>query len=103
MARKIKTFTENNWWEWGRKINPINGDKIYVNNKTRDMQPFFTNDSGYYDGSILAIIPKFKWYNTLDEVIYKLNNWNWDEQGFLVGGRYIFGQRSLSNAFFNIN
>lgn len=103
MARKIKTFTENNWWEWGRKINPIDGDKIYVNNKTRDMQPFFTNSSGYYDGSILALIPKFKWYETLDEVIYKLNNWNWDEQGFLVGGRYIFGQRSLSNAFFSIN
>lgn len=101
MARKIKTFNEKNWWEWGRKINPIVGDKIYVNNKTRDMQPFFTNSSGYYDGSILGLIPKFKWYNSLDEVIDKLNNWNWDEQGFLVGGRYIFGQRSLSNAFFN--
>ena len=101
MARKIKTFNEKNWWEWGRKINPIFGDKIYVNNKTRDMQPFFTHESGYYDGSVLGLIPKFKWYNDINEVIEKLNNWNWDEQGFLVGGRYIFGQRSLSNAFFS--
>lgn len=102
LARKIKKFSENNWWEWGRKINPIIGDKIYVNNKTRDMQPFFTNESGYYDGSILGLIPKYKWYNNIQEVIDKLNQWNWAEQGFLVGGRYIFGQRSLSNAFFYI-
>lgn len=101
LARKIKKFNEKNWWEWGRKINHIDGDKIYVNTKTRDLMPFFTNESGWYDGSILALIPKFKWYSSIEEEIDKLNSWNWKEQGFLVGGRLIFGQRSLSNAFYN--
>lgn len=100
MTRGIKHFTENNWWEWGRKIRPIlEGDKIYVNCKTRDEHPFFTHSSGWYDGSVLALIPKYQWYSSIEEVIEQLNNNNWAEQGFKVGGRLIFGQKSLSNAY----
>lgn len=99
MNRKIKTFSENNWWEWGRKIRHINGDKIYVNCKTRDNKPFFTNPSGWFDGSVLALIPKYKWYNEIEEVIDLLNQNNWEEQGFKVGGRLIFGQKTLLNAY----
>ena len=98
MNRKIKVFNENNWWEWGRKIRHINGDKIYVNNKTRDMTPFFTNDSGWFDGSILALVPKDTNPYSIEQLIKMLNNNNWEEQGFKVGGRLIFGQRTLSNA-----
>ena len=100
--RKIKSFNENNWWEWGRKIRHIDGDKIYVNNKTRDMAPFFTNKSGWFDGSILALIPKKTNPYSIDKLIELLNNNNWEEQGFKVGGRLIFGQRSLSNAYLKI-
>ena len=99
LSRKIKSFNENNWWEWGRKIRHITGDKIYVNNKTRDMQPFFTNDSGWFDGSILALVPKENNPYTVQELIEKLNNNNWEEQGFKVGGRLIFGQKTLLNAY----
>lgn len=99
LQRRIKSFNENNWWEWGRRIRHINGPKIYVNNKTRDMQPFFTNDSGWFDGSVLALIPKENNSYNIDELIEILNNTDWDNQGFLVGGRLIFGQRSLSNAY----
>ncbi len=99
LARKIKNFTEKNWWEWGRKIRYIEGDKIYVNCKTRDEKPFFTHPSGWYDGSVLALIPKTKWYNSIEEAIELLNNNNWEEQGFKVGGRLIFGQKSLLNAY----
>lgn len=104
MNRGIKHFTEKNWWEWGRKIRPVlEGDKIYVNCKTRDEHPFFTHSSGWYDGSILALIPKYRWYNSIDEVIEQLNNNNWAEQGFKVGGRLIFGQKSLLNAYLVTN
>lgn len=102
LNRKIKKFTENNWWEWGRKIRHIDGEKIYVNNKTRDMKPFFTNESGWFDGSILALIPKTNEYS-LYELIELLNNNNWEEQGFKVGGRLIFGQRNLLNAYIKIS
>lgn len=99
LQRKIKKFDENNWWEWGRKIRQIKGDKIYVNNKTRDMKPFFTNDSGWFDGSVLALVPKENNRYSVDELLEILNETNWAEQGFLVGGRLIFGQRSLENAY----
>ena len=99
--RKIKNFNESNWWEWGRKIRYIEGYKIYVNNKTRDPKPFFTNSSGWYDGSILALIPKTDKY-TIEELIEKLNNTDWESQGFKVGGRLIFGQRSLMNGYIEI-
>ncbi len=99
LNRKIKSFNENNWWEWGRKIRHIDGPKIYVNNKTRDLKPFFTNESGWFDGSILALVPKETNTYSIDELINLLNNNNWEEQGFKVGGRLIFGQRSLSSAY----
>lgn len=99
MSRKIKAFNENNWWEWGRKIRHIEGSKIYVNSKTRDMQPFFTNESGWFDGSILALVPKDTNNYTIDKLLEILNTTDWKAQGFLVGGRLIFGQRSLSNAY----
>ena len=77
--RKIKNFNETNWWEWGRKIRHISGDKIYVNNKTRDMTPFFTNDSGWFDGSILALVPKENNPYSIEQLITMLNNNNWEE------------------------
>ena len=103
LARKIKKFTEDNWWEWGRKIRHIDGPKIYVNGRTRDLQPFFTNDSGWFDGSVLALIPKKENPYSIEELIKLLNNNNWEEQGFKVGGRLMFGQRSLTNAYLKIS
>ena len=99
IARKIRSFNENNWWEWGRRIRCIEGPKIYVNNKTRDMEPFFTNESGWFDGSILALVPKDNNIYDINDLIDILNKTDWNSQGFLVGGRLIFGQRSLSNAY----
>lgn len=103
LQRKIKKFNENNWWEWGRKIRHIDGAKIYVNGRTRDPQPFFTNESGWFDGSILALVPKENNPYSIEQLITFLNNNNWEEQGFKVGGRLMFGQRSLSNAYLNID
>lgn len=102
LSRKIKTFNENNWWEWGRKIRYIPGPKIYVNMKTRDLKPFFTHESGWFDGSILALIPKENNKYSIQELIDILNNTDWESQGFKVGGRLIFGQRSLLNAYIDI-
>ena len=61
--------------------------------------PFFTNESGWFDGSILALVPKDTNTYDIDDLINILNTTDWNSQGFLVGGRLIFGQRSLSNAY----
>lgn len=101
LNRKIKTFDDTNWWKWGREIRYIPNNKIYVNCKTRDSQPFFTNESGWFDGSLLALVPKDQSLD-LNFLIDKLNKNNWNEQGFVVGGRLIFSQNSLSNAYIDL-
>jgi adenine-specific DNA-methyltransferase len=95
--RKIKTFSENNWWQWGRGLYESNSERIYVNCKTRDNKPFFTNDCKFYDGSVLAIFPKVEM--NLSKTIDYLNAVDWKELGFKVGGRLCFNQKSLENTY----
>jgi len=95
LKRKIKKFDNTNWWKWGRGFYETDKDRIYVNCKTRDNEPFFTNDCKNYDGSILAIFPKKEM--DIKEITKKLNLVNWEELGFKVGGRLCFTQKSLEN------
>lgn len=96
--RKIKKFTEKDWYMWGRKYYESKAMRIYVNNKTRQLKPFFYNSCKAYDGSVLAIFPKFKCNKKkILELIDDLNNVDWDELGFICDGRYIFTQKSLEN------
>ena len=71
---------------------------VYVNVKTRNKKPFFTHDCKAYDGSILAIFPKFECNkHRLNEAMNMLNNVDWQELGFVCDGRYLFSQKSLEN------
>lgn len=98
LKRKIKKFNQNDWFEWGRKIYLTDTPKIYVNSKTREEKPFFTNPCNYFDGSVLCLEPKFN--IDLEEWVDILNSLDWDSLGFKVGGRLVFGQRTLSNLEF---
>jgi len=95
--RKIRQYTEENWFMWGRGLYESNEPRIYVNCKTRDMKPFFTHDCNYYDGSILAIFPKVEM--NIDKAVELLNNVDWNEMGFMIGKRLCFAQRALENSF----
>lgn len=104
--RHIKSFDESNWWTWGRKYYVSNDIRLYVNQKTRNENPFFYHKCKAYDGSILAIFPKFKISkDKIDELVNDFNNVAWDELGFICDGRFIFSQKSLENIvlpdFFN--
>ncbi len=100
LSRKIKKFNENNWWEWGRKYQRQEGERIYVNCKTRQKDPFFISSDQAYDGSVLALFPKKKM--NLSKAAQALNKTRWQDLGFVCGGRLIFSQRSLQNAPVNI-
>lgn len=98
LARKIKKFGENNWWHWGRDYHKSDLPRIYVNTKTRNKKPFFMHSCKAYDGSILAIFPKFsKDLHALEKACERLNNIDWQELGFVCDGRFLFSQKSLEN------
>lgn len=94
MARRIKPFTEKNWWQWGRAHYLSAEKRIYVNSKTRTPHPFFLHDSLHYDGSVLALFPHQQTAD-LAELCRLLNKINWSELGFVCDGRFLFSQRSL--------
>lgn len=96
IGRRIRRFNESNWWEWGRKYHKRQGERIYVNAKTRHANPFFVSDAQAYDGSVLALLPN-KPMN-LVKAADTLNRVDWHRLGFVCGGRLLFSQRSLSFA-----
>ena len=96
-GRKIKSFTDKNWWHWGRKSPVDDRSRIYVNAKTRRERPFFLHGSKWFDGAVLGLMIKDP---TLDpgDLCDALNIVDWNELGFRSGGRFLFSQRSLMNA-----
>lgn len=96
LARRIRAFSESNWWEWGRSHHVADGPRIYVNAKTRRTAPFFLHSCKNYDGSVLALFPRFAM--DLKRAVRLLNEVDWADLGFVCDGRYLFSQRSLETA-----
>ncbi len=94
LGRGVRKFTEDNWWEWGRYWKDSDAPRVYVNNFTRNASPFYTHESTIYDGSVLALFPKFP---DLDPGMLAkvLNDVDWGALGFKAGGRFVFKQRAL--------
>jgi len=105
--RRISSFDESNWYKYGavrnKELMETFKDKvIYVNQKTRQEKPFFCEEAGYYDGSILCLYPKMVdidieyWVTVLNKSkeLFK-------EQGLYVDGRYMFTVKTLSDFIVN--
>lgn len=97
LARRIKSFNEGNWWQWGRGYHLSPAPRVYVNGKTRREAPFFTHPCIHYDGAVLAIFPNDVSINP-DALRDALNAVDWGDLGFVCDGRFLFTQRSLENA-----
>ena len=93
--RKIRQFDESNWWKWGRAYHKQEGERIYVNCKTRIPKPFFISETEAYDGSVMALFPR-KGIN-LGKAVEQLNKIDWNALGFVCDGRLMFTQNSLQN------
>ncbi|HNI52332.1 MAG TPA: class I SAM-dependent methyltransferase [Accumulibacter sp.] len=97
LARRIRRFDEQTWWQWGR-LHPISErPRLYVNCKTRSAQPFFLHPCRNFDGAILALFPHDPAAD-LEKLCAMLNLVDWAELGFVCDGRYLFAQRSLQQA-----
>jgi adenine-specific DNA-methyltransferase len=98
LARRVKHFDENNWWQWGRAC-PLNEQpRIYVNGRTRQPEPFFLHDCNSFDGSVLALFTNNRQLprRALIECTMMLNKEvDWQQLGFICDGRFLFTQRSL--------
>ena len=94
LARRVARFNASNWWKWGRRHHQSAAPRIYVNQKTRTVQPFFVHPCNDYDGAVLALFPHRREADTA-HLAALLNGVDWNELGFVCDGRYLFSQRSL--------
>lgn len=97
LARRVRTFDESNWWQWGRLHHVAEGPRIYVNCKTRRTRPFFLHDCSNYDGAILALFPRVRGMDLARAADMLNDQVDWEELGFVCDGRFLFTQRTLQN------
>ena len=97
LQRRIRRFDESNWWKWGRGCHLSEAPRIYVNGKTRVAKPFFLHPCRYYDGAVLALFPLDPGAD-VGALCEMLNGVDWEAQGFVCDGRFLFAQRALEQA-----
>lgn len=105
LERKIKTFTEENWFSWGAPRNITNIrqyeglDCVYVRNLTRKPEVAFRGKVQYFGGSLLCLVPKQPMtVAQLDSVVKSLNAKTFREN-YMYAGRFKIGHKQLSSAF----
>ena len=102
ISRKIKSFNEKNWFEWGapRNIKSIKKNLgkecIYIHNLTRKQKVAFKGKVNYFGGGLIILIPKQK--INLDNIISYLNSDDFKDN-FIFSGRFKIGHRQISNSY----
>lgn len=102
MSRRIRSFNESNWWQWGalRNVEKIknnkNKDCIYVSTMTRKKEVAFQDKVCYFGGSLIIMIPKEK----IDLNFFEnyLNSEKFKNK-FTSSGRFKIGHRQLCNSY----
>ena len=103
--RKIKKYTEKNWWLWGaprnqKKIENNIGKKcIYVSNLTRNKEVAFEGKVEYFGGSLLMMIPKKE--VDLKKMVEYLNSDTFKEN-YTFSKRFKIGHRQLCNVLCSV-
>lgn len=102
MNRKIKTFHESNWFEWGAPRNMktikehIGKECIYIYTITRQKHNAFKGHVQYFGGGLIILIPKKKM--DLDNIITYLNSDDF-KSNFMFSGRFKIGHRQISYSY----
>jgi adenine-specific DNA-methyltransferase len=102
LERKIKKFSEKNWFCWGapRNISHIKKswgrDCIYISTLTRNKQVAFSGKVQYFGGSLLCLIPK-EIDENLDVIINYLNS-DLFQLDYTYSGRFKIGHKQISTA-----
>ena len=101
ISRRIKKFTETNWWDWGAKRNINNIIKnygkqcIYVTILSRKKDIAFTGTVQYFGGGLIQLIPKVN--VDLDKMVNYFNSAEF-QKNYLYSGRIKLGHKQLCNS-----
>ena len=104
--RKIKKFTENDWFKWGAPRNQKNIENnigkecIYVSNLTRSKEVAFVGKVEYFGGSLLMMVPKKK--IDLKKIVEYLNSEKF-KSNYMFSGRFKIGHKQLSNVLYTFH
>lgn len=104
LERRIRTFTEKNWFEWGapRNLASIRANWgrpcIYVRNLTRNREVAFLNTVQYFGGGLLCLIPKTEMSeDTIKNVVAYMNTAEF-QHDYIYSGRFKIGHKQVCNA-----
>jgi adenine-specific DNA-methyltransferase len=100
LARRIKKFSETNWFQWGaqRNVKAIEANLgkpcIYVKNMTRSSEIAFIDKVQNFGGSLLCLIPKKEM--DLQKIINILNSKDL-QKDYMYSGRFKIGHKQVCN------
>jgi adenine-specific DNA-methyltransferase len=104
LDRKIRKFTESNWFEWGAPRNILSIRKywgkscIYIKNMTRNKEVAFIGKVQYFGGSLLCLVPKEDIIETeIIKIVTHINSTTF-QNDYMYSGRFKIGHKQISTA-----
>jgi adenine-specific DNA-methyltransferase len=103
LERKIKKFTEKNWWAWGALRNKTTVEAalgrpcIYVRNMTRQDTVAFSDKVRYFGGGLLCLVPKKSMTAAEMTRIVGFLNSTTVRKDYLYSGRFKIGHKQVCN------
>jgi adenine-specific DNA-methyltransferase len=104
LERKIRKFSESNWFEWGapRNISSIkkfwDNSCIYIRNMTRNREVAFIGKVQYFGGSLLCLVPKTDMTDAeLQKIVVHINSASF-QKDYIYAGRFKIGHKQISTA-----
>lgn len=107
LNRKIKKFSEKDWFKWGAPRNISNIEKyqgkpcIYIRNMTRKKEVAFLGKVQYFGGTLLCFIPRDSHKPTSERSLKLLVDYfNTEEfqKDYIYSGRFKMGHKIISSA-----
>jgi len=103
LERKIRKFSENNWFEWGAPRNITSIKKslgkpcIFVRNMTRNQEVAFIDKVQNFGGSLICLIPKEDMdKEELTKIVSFLNTKDL-QKDYIYSGRFKIGHKQVCN------
>jgi adenine-specific DNA-methyltransferase len=105
LSRRIKKFSETNWWSWGapRNLAAIRArwgaPCIYVRNMTRQRQVAAVGSVAYFGGTLICLVPKDPAMSATElQTFADALNSETFQKDYMYAGRFKIGHKQLCTA-----